>query len=122
MRSKNEPVTNPRLADHCLDYIRQQIQCHGDLTPLNVISLSGFEPFFVAEPRSDTVHTCRKFSQARSWSESHPSYYDEMDKHIVQDTNGILYDTNKVNVSELDVEILVRLKPDTIANHHHIVG
>jgi hypothetical protein len=50
--------------DHCIDYIRQTIQCHGDLTPIP-------ERWWDSAQRSysDTglTHTCRDFGALRGW-------------------------------------------------------
>lgn len=51
--------------DHCIDHIRQALQCHADLTPLGLIADE--------DPRySETVynvpHTCRDFERLREWA------------------------------------------------------
>ncbi|PMD61029.1 uncharacterized protein K444DRAFT_493442, partial [Hyaloscypha bicolor E] len=50
---------------HCLDYIRQDIQCHSDLTPLSYLwdeEAQGVLPVF------NSTHTCRKFSDVHLWA------------------------------------------------------
>ncbi|KAE9367280.1 hypothetical protein N431DRAFT_472280 [Stipitochalara longipes BDJ] len=54
-----------RHLDHCIDYLRQVIQCQSDLTPLT----------YYHEPRYNTSipifgqpHTCRDFSKINQWA------------------------------------------------------
>lgn len=54
--------------DHCLDYLRQTVQCHGDLTPM-VFSWSEDAGRVVADWKEP--HTCRNFNRVRSWAEDH---------------------------------------------------
>ncbi|MCJ1261976.1 hypothetical protein MMC22_001845 [Lobaria immixta] len=49
--------------DHCIDQLRQNIQCAGDLTPLAMYSSRGSN---ISIGRS-TSHTCRNFDNIRSW-------------------------------------------------------
>ena len=53
---------------HCLDYLRQVVQCHGDMTPLTLFydsSQSGYS-FNHA-----VVHECRNFDSIYSWAVEH---------------------------------------------------
>ncbi|KAK0378842.1 hypothetical protein CLIM01_03813 [Colletotrichum limetticola] len=63
---------SPRIhrmhVDHCLDYLRQTVQCHGDLTPM-VFSWSDDAGRVVADWKEP--HTCRNFNRVRSWAEDH---------------------------------------------------
>ncbi|KAK6592618.1 hypothetical protein H4I96_11849 [Botrytis cinerea] len=54
--------------DHCIDYLRQTVQCHGDLTPM-VFSWSDDAGRVVADWKEP--HTCRNFHSIRSWAEDH---------------------------------------------------
>ncbi|PYI28114.1 hypothetical protein BP00DRAFT_351923, partial [Aspergillus indologenus CBS 114.80] len=51
--------------DHCLDYLRQVVQCQSDLTPLT---------FFWSDqvnatlPNFGDTHTCRDFKAIHEWS------------------------------------------------------
>ncbi|KAK0616930.1 hypothetical protein B0T14DRAFT_524043, partial [Immersiella caudata] len=50
--------------DHCIDVLRQHIQCHVDLTPLPVKwSDLGERPYV----EFNQTHTCRSYKEARKW-------------------------------------------------------
>lgn len=49
--------------DHCLDQIRQSIQCHGDLSPVPLYWWDGWR---TAIGQGHT-HTCRKWEPVREW-------------------------------------------------------
>jgi hypothetical protein len=49
--------------DHCLDRLRQDVMCHGDMTPSPLFSFEGFP---LVAGRSGP-HTCRKFEPIRAW-------------------------------------------------------
>ncbi|KAK4626569.1 hypothetical protein CLAFUW4_05189 [Fulvia fulva] len=51
--------------DHCIDHIRQFVQCHADLTPLT-FSWSDEKDNIVAD--WDALHTCRNFSKIQEWA------------------------------------------------------
>ncbi|EME84583.1 uncharacterized protein MYCFIDRAFT_133959 [Pseudocercospora fijiensis CIRAD86] len=52
-------------ADHCIDYLRQSIQCHGDLTPI----VQTWQPDLHAYAASQrTVHQCRNFDKIWDWA------------------------------------------------------
>ncbi|OAQ65412.1 hypothetical protein VFPPC_06509 [Pochonia chlamydosporia 170] len=60
-----EPTAFRNLhVNHCLDYIRQALECAGDITPLRY-RWSDSLPGLVVE---DSVHTCRNFSKLREWA------------------------------------------------------
>ena len=50
--------------DHCLNHIRQIIQCHMDLTPVTSIR---FESVDTSVGNFDQVHTCRDLGNLREW-------------------------------------------------------
>jgi len=52
-------------SDHCLDVLRQSVQCHGDLTPIR----TGASPTAPTTYYSDSVqvHKCRNFDKVRDW-------------------------------------------------------
>ncbi|KAE9364270.1 hypothetical protein N431DRAFT_473866 [Stipitochalara longipes BDJ] len=56
--------------DDCIDYLRQTIQCHGDMTPLTYYRHGGGTvPIFGA------THTCRNFNELDNWAlERRPSH------------------------------------------------
>jgi hypothetical protein len=49
--------------DHCLDQLRQSIQCHGDMTPAPLYFFAGDH---VGLGIGQT-HTCRKWEPLREW-------------------------------------------------------
>jgi hypothetical protein len=50
--------------DHCLDHIRQIIQCHMDLTPVRTLY---FEDINVEVGDFDQVHKCRDIRKLQEW-------------------------------------------------------
>ncbi|KAF2206591.1 hypothetical protein CERZMDRAFT_52914, partial [Cercospora zeae-maydis SCOH1-5] len=51
--------------DHCIDYLRQVLMCHGDLTPIR----QHWEPSLHAyAAEQETVHQCRNFDQIWNWA------------------------------------------------------
>jgi hypothetical protein len=50
-------------ADHCVDQIRQSLQCSSDRTPIPTRWYPGMGPFVV----TDRIHTCRDFDGLRQW-------------------------------------------------------
>jgi thiamine kinase-like enzyme len=67
MRGLHISTTNTltaTLKDHCIDAIRQYIQCHVDLTPINLVwskTKGGILPDF------NQAHTCRSHREAHEW-------------------------------------------------------
>ncbi|RMY99402.1 hypothetical protein D0860_08306 [Hortaea werneckii] len=57
--------------DHCVDYLRQVVQCQGDLTPLayhwNAELQTGF-------PEFGATHTCRNFEMIDEWALARTMY------------------------------------------------
>jgi hypothetical protein len=49
--------------DHCLDQLRQAIQCQGDLSPVPLYHFEGV-PIGIGVGQS---HTCRKWEPMREW-------------------------------------------------------
>lgn len=49
--------------DHCLDQLRQAIQCHGDLSPVPLYNHPGV-PIGLGVGQT---HTCRKWEPIREW-------------------------------------------------------
>jgi len=49
--------------DHCIDQIRQALQCHADLTPVPMLPIQGSGAFI----GNGEVHTCRDFDRVREW-------------------------------------------------------
>jgi hypothetical protein len=56
------------MIDHCIDYLRQNIQCRADLMPLQL---------YYSEPAQRTmvnfkgVHTCKDFDAILEWAWRH---------------------------------------------------
>lgn len=53
--------------EHCVDYLRQYIQCNADLTPMWTGDMGG--GFLMVKPY--TTHTCRDFDQIIGWIEKY---------------------------------------------------
>ncbi|KAJ5689015.1 hypothetical protein N7462_003407 [Penicillium macrosclerotiorum] len=53
------------MEDHCIDYLRQGIQCSADLTPLGY---EWNEDYQVPFPLFKEKHTCRDFEKIKSWA------------------------------------------------------
>ena len=51
--------------EHCLDYLRQIVQCGSDLTPLPIVWAEGAGR---AVPNFEQPHTCRNFEKIRQWA------------------------------------------------------
>lgn len=51
--------------DHCVDYLRQVVQCNSDLTPLRYV---WNEELSVTLPVFGQVHTCRNFQKVQEWA------------------------------------------------------
>jgi hypothetical protein len=53
--------------DHCIDYLRQVLMCHGDVTPIthfyHETRMRNFWPNFTVP------HTCRKWDKIVAWAE-----------------------------------------------------
>ena len=53
-----------RGIDHCVDQIRESLQCSADLTPIPTRWYPGAGGFVV----TDRVHTCRNFDKVQEWA------------------------------------------------------
>jgi hypothetical protein len=51
--------------EHCLDFLRQLVQCSSDLTPIPLVYSKG-AGFPI--PDFEQVHTCRSFDSIRKWA------------------------------------------------------
>ncbi|KAH7323546.1 hypothetical protein BKA65DRAFT_462530 [Rhexocercosporidium sp. MPI-PUGE-AT-0058] len=51
---------------HCIDQLRQAIQCQSDLTPVPLFSVEGPQKKFFAT--HSVSHTCRDFEAVKSWT------------------------------------------------------
>jgi hypothetical protein len=69
--------------DHCINHLRQIVQCHSDMTHLPVVwvDIKGHPNGGRAIPDFDQVHTCREFTALREWSTEH----DHIVKQIVRE-------------------------------------
>lgn len=54
-----------RIVGHCIDHIRQALQCHADLTPMRWKQVGDR---VVLEPTAQ--HTCRNFDQLHGWAQA----------------------------------------------------
>lgn len=61
----NTPRAAQLHLEHCLDYVRQSVMCHGDLSP---VRLAYNEDFGREVPDFETWHTCREYSVIRAWA------------------------------------------------------
>lgn len=61
--ANNTVVSEQDHLEHCMDLIRQSIQCAGDFSPSPFYSKGGV-PVFVGK---GAEHTCRKTSAIRNW-------------------------------------------------------
>jgi Mycotoxin biosynthesis protein UstYa len=63
----NFEATNKRT-DHCIDILRQALQCHGDV---GVVTNSWVDGFESAYPDFNVWHKCRKFDALLDWTGRH---------------------------------------------------
>ena len=56
-------------ADHCIDYLRTTLMCHGDTTPFFTI----IDPSQSMGARGDfsAHHKCRNFGKLQDWNSKH---------------------------------------------------
>jgi hypothetical protein len=56
--------------DHCLDYIRQVLMCHADVTPIvHKKRNPGYNPLLPPwQPNFHVTHTCRNFDKIHEWA------------------------------------------------------
>ncbi|RDI87871.1 Cullin-associated NEDD8-dissociated protein 1, C-terminal part [Venturia inaequalis] len=59
-------ISNDSLIDHCLDYLRQYVQCNADLTPMYFENVDHAGLLLKVE----TKHTCARFDQIQQWVET----------------------------------------------------
>ncbi|KAI1349996.1 hypothetical protein F5Y01DRAFT_316149 [Xylaria sp. FL0043] len=59
--------------NHCINHIRQSLQCHADLTPMEW-QLEGSKVIL----KTDTPHTCRDFEKIHAWARSHRTRFEEI--------------------------------------------
>jgi hypothetical protein len=62
------------IPGHCIDQLRQALQCHADLTPMEW-TLVGDKIIL----KTDTVHTCRNFEDVQKWAIERRTNYDEIE-------------------------------------------
>jgi hypothetical protein len=62
--SKKTWQDNPLTAlDHCIEQLRQAVQCHSDMTPVPLFTIDGKKGLFT----HSTTHTCRDFEAVKRW-------------------------------------------------------
>lgn len=54
--------------DHCLDYLRQVLMCHGDI---GIITFRYGKNGRSYKPNFNVTRTCRKFEPLAQWSDLH---------------------------------------------------
>ncbi|KAI1125132.1 hypothetical protein F5Y10DRAFT_247725, partial [Nemania abortiva] len=59
---------------HCINHIRQSLQCHADLTPMEW-KLVGQNVIL----KTDTPHTCRNFDKIHEWALSHRTEWEKIE-------------------------------------------
>lgn len=57
-------LTSTYIPEHCIEQLRQQVMCAGDVTPIPVKYVASINKSYVY---SDVVHTCRNFDMIQSW-------------------------------------------------------
>jgi len=70
--------------DHCIDHLRQAIQCHSDLTPMSWERVG--KKLIL---KTETKHTCRDFNKIHGWA---------LDREIDYDSKKALLDEELVIV------------------------
>lgn len=77
----------PRLVrlhrEHCLDYLRQQVMCHSDLSPV----MLKWDPQvkYLIPQFTTQMHTCRNFEAIHAWSKERAAerFFAVNDKMII---------------------------------------
>ncbi|KAK0705715.1 hypothetical protein B0H67DRAFT_675727 [Lasiosphaeris hirsuta] len=73
--------TDPSLAnhiDHCINHIRQSLQCHADLTPMEWRLVGGSRLIL----KTDTLHTCRDFDRIHAWATSKGTRFEAIPSYL----------------------------------------
>jgi hypothetical protein len=52
------------FTDHCIDHIRQSLQCFGDVSPTGFF----FDPKRGNIPRTEGTHMCKNFDLIKKWA------------------------------------------------------
>ncbi|KAH8645966.1 hypothetical protein BGZ60DRAFT_554929 [Tricladium varicosporioides] len=68
--------------DHCIDHLRQLVQCQGDITPIPTRFREGIGRNYID---SNRWHTCRDWTSIRQWVDQR---YAESKKVVAEHTNG----------------------------------
>ncbi|PVH90382.1 hypothetical protein DM02DRAFT_547900 [Periconia macrospinosa] len=62
---------------HCINHIREALQCHADLTPM-LWTAKGSKVIL----NTDTRHTCRHFNKIHEWAASHRTNYSDIESWL----------------------------------------
>lgn len=62
--------------DHCINHIRQALQCQSDLTPMEW-KLEGNKVIL----KTDTMHTCRDWTKIHEWASSRQTDFDAIESY-----------------------------------------
>ncbi|MCJ1249426.1 hypothetical protein MMC30_006650 [Trapelia coarctata] len=65
VEDKRTDLARQHHFDHCIDYLRQVIMCHGDVTP---VTFERKEEGGLFNPHHKTVHQCRNFEKIFDWA------------------------------------------------------
>lgn len=68
MGGQNMSLLSPKHVDHCLDQLRQSIQCQSDLSTNWLFWDPDFESNMAAR---DVEHSCRSFDSVLDWAKEH---------------------------------------------------
>ncbi|KAK1992172.1 hypothetical protein LX36DRAFT_685043 [Colletotrichum falcatum] len=69
----NDPSREDHIG-HCINHLRQAIQCHGDLTPMEW-KLVGNKIIL----NTQTHHTCRDFDRILEWAAKRQTRFQDME-------------------------------------------
>ncbi|KAH7336737.1 hypothetical protein BKA65DRAFT_402190 [Rhexocercosporidium sp. MPI-PUGE-AT-0058] len=83
----NNPSRRDHL-EHCINHIREGIQCHSDLTPMEWY-LAGNKIIL----KADTTHTCRNFNRIHDWAAQRKTViYNEEDEKAMRSGSLFIVD------------------------------
>lgn len=77
-------------SDHCIDYLRQVVMCHGDIAPITMEFSEELDNFFA---HHSDWHRCRNFEAIFDWAEE-------------RNNTGLPIDGNHVN-KEMSGTVLI---------------
>jgi len=87
--------------DHCLDYLRQSLQCFGDLNPI-AFNWNAATNDIAAD--FDGVLTCRNFDSCHDWASQRATHYQDYHHSHRQESKAIIADSRTEMASKLRLE------------------